>query len=293
MAKSTFNTGIVGPSKAPYTVETPLITTESNTTYAPLDWTLQENNVFAAVAGDLVGAIQQWKALDAKAAELETAKVEADYKNTLAQWEPQIAFDTDPDVYKAKYSSPFAPEKRRPNPELDVRQLVPITDAELPDNDPPVVDDNNQHVHPNYVHPNSSRATGLPVKNPNFVYVDEQVFRSQMPEWYRTPSDFEEADESFGKVKYVPVPRRPHNEQTRKEHWDTHVGYANSNKHVLNVSKQNEELKQQAYHEAKIAGASEKELRELLKNWYEPGGGLSKVVYSDFYGFTPAKWETQ
>jgi len=75
-----YNTGITAPAERVKTVTAPTLFQEQGVVMAPLDWTLQENDIFAQVATELIPVLDKWKELEQNAKELENEKVVNTYK---------------------------------------------------------------------------------------------------------------------------------------------------------------------------------------------------------------------
>ena len=234
-----FNTGIRGPQVAPNIIATPTVFQEGAVSGRNMDWTLQEDTLFKALATSVAPAIDKWKALDAEAQKLKADKVEFEYRTTLDEYNAFVETTTNKEMW-SRIIGTAPPSGRR-------RTWLPGFD-----------DNENTPEIPSGVLP-------------------------------KTPTDA--APENYGSPRIVPTPSSL--EADRENNYKNHVGYASSENYLINVSAQNEALKSQAYTEAVEGGATEEQLRELMEDWYKPGGGLSRAVYSDTHGWNPAIWETE
>ena len=95
-----FNTGIRGPQVAPEVIETPAVFQEGAVSGGQIDWTLQENTIFRALATAVGPAISKWKALDSEARALEASRVEFEYKTTLEEFNAMFEFTSNTDYYR-------------------------------------------------------------------------------------------------------------------------------------------------------------------------------------------------
>ena len=116
-----YNTGITAPAERVKTVTAPTLFQEQGVVMAPLDWTLQENDIFAQVATELIPVLDKWKELEQNAKELENEKVVNTYKKTLAEFETNYEWDLNDQTWRAKLEPP-PPQTQKPravNPRWD------------------------------------------------------------------------------------------------------------------------------------------------------------------------------
>jgi hypothetical protein len=214
-----FNTGITGPKIAPGVVSAPAVFQEGAVSGRQLDWTLQENTLFRALATSVGPAISKWKALDVEAQKLKADKVDFEYRTTLDEYNAFVETTTNKELWSRLVgTAPVSGRRRTWLPGFDDNENTPVipggaeevaakaaaaapTAAPAPTaaRPPNIPDTWEQSEDGIWAHPNSLKTTG----SQDITDMDRSIWEaedSRLQSQY-DPKDTEAIKKKYGKPK--------------------------------------------------------------------------------------------